>query len=76
MEETMDKSKVMTVEHDTRYLKTYYISSGSKELVEAQKEHLLNQWPRLGYGTSATLASYCDTDGTWQAKVTRAHHCD
>ena len=61
---------------DTRYLKTYFISADSKEAVEAEKEHLLNQWPRIGYGTSASLVSYCDTSGEWQAKVTRAHHCD
>ena len=61
---------------DTRYLKTYFISADSREAVEAEKEHLLQQWPRIGYGTSASLVSYCDTDGTWQAKVTRAHHCD
>ena len=72
----MNKSKVITIEHDTRHLKTYYISSGSKELVEAEKEHLLQQWPSIGYSTSASLVSWNDTAGEWQAKVTRAHHCD
>jgi hypothetical protein len=61
---------------DTRYLKTYFISADSREAVEAEKEHLLQQWPRIGYGTSASLVSYDDSAGEWQAKVTRAHHCD
>ena len=61
---------------DTRYLKTYFISADSREAVEAEKEHLLQQWPRIGYGTSASLVSYDDTAGEWQAKVTRSHHCD
>jgi hypothetical protein len=61
---------------DTRYLKTYFISADSKEAVEAEKERLLQQWPRIGYGTYASRVSYCDTDGTWQAKVTRGRHCD
>ena len=61
---------------DTRYLKTYFISADSREAVEAEKEHLLQQWPRIGYGTSASLASYDEKTGEWQAKVTRAHHCD
>lgn len=70
----MNKTSVSVM--DTRYLKTYYITSDTKQFVELEKDHLLKQWPTIGYGTSASTTVWNDTDKCWFAKVTRSHHCD
>ena len=70
----MHKTSVSVM--DTRYLKTYYITGNDLRAIEDEKKILLQQFPTVGYGTSASTTVWNDTDKCWFAKVTRSHHCD